>query len=190
MFRNSKTQNIDLLGQAHPSLLISTWSLQLDCREAGDFSCNKVDIVAGPTNVWPSKDQLQGKGLIHTNLPRKENVCVSIFCNTSQKNLTVIQSLWSINHLHSGLYLLHMFSSHSFSKIFNLRQGIGWWKVGVLSFSSFWFPHDLREFSCLWDTFLISSLAEESKAFKPIQSRDKRQKLRDCISLTGFARFF
>lgn len=51
LFRNFKTQNSYLLGQSHPSLLISTLSWQLDCREAGDFSYNKVDIKVGPTNV-------------------------------------------------------------------------------------------------------------------------------------------
>lgn len=51
MFRNSKTQNFYLLGQAHPFLLISTLSSQLDCREAEDFFYNKVDIVVGPTNA-------------------------------------------------------------------------------------------------------------------------------------------
>lgn len=86
MLRNSKTQNFYLLGQSHPSLLISTLSSQLDCREAGDFSYSKVDIVVGPTIVWPSKDQLQEKGLIHTNLPRKYSVWVLILSNMSQKN--------------------------------------------------------------------------------------------------------
>ena len=38
-------------GQSHPSLLISTLSWQSDCREAGNFSYNKVNIKAGPTNV-------------------------------------------------------------------------------------------------------------------------------------------
>lgn len=179
-FRNFKIQSTYLLGQSHPSLLISTLSSQLGCREAGDFSYNKVDIKVGPTNVWPSKGQLQEKGLIHTNLPRKESVYVLILHNMSQKKSTFIQRLLSLNYQHSGHYLFHLFSSHYPSKIFNLRQGTGSWKVGVL----------LWEYSYLWDTFLISSLAEESKEFKPIQSRGKRQKLHDCIWLTGFARFF
>lgn len=51
LYSNFKTQSSYLLGQSHPSLLISTLSWQLDCREAGDFSCNKVDIKVGPTNV-------------------------------------------------------------------------------------------------------------------------------------------
>lgn len=51
LFRNCKTKKSNLLGQSHPSLLISTLSWQLDCREAGDFSYNKVDTKVGPTNV-------------------------------------------------------------------------------------------------------------------------------------------